>query len=156
MQDSPPPAGPGYDEKLELLKRAYRTIKKEMKDREEEIEAERAAAQRERRLLVTRVEELERELGEMKESVRAQGRAAASRLEELERQGAAPSRSPAAPPALDTVVMSSYERGMVWADKVMNAKGTIKSALSSTVESVSTLALPSSVQQQLQRQQAAL
>ena len=139
--------------KLQLLKRAYRELRREYREREDEVEAERSEYQRERRQLVTRVEELERELAEMKESVRAQGRAAASRLEELERQGAEPLRTPAAHPAPNNASMSSYERGMVWADKVMNVKGTLSSALSSTVESVSTLAMPASVQLQLQRQQ---
>ena len=42
-----PEAGqPAQDERMELLKRAYRTIKKEMKDREEDFDAERASGQR--------------------------------------------------------------------------------------------------------------
>ena len=164
----PPPsaaseaAQPVYDERMELLKRAYRTIKKEMKDREEEFDAERATNQRERRLLMQRVEELERELAEMKESVRSRGRRAGERLENIERNGqvAAPATvaAPTAAPAADKA-LSSYQRGMELAGKVMNARDTLSAALSTSgfkevvKESVSAIAMPQSVQQQLQRQQ---
>jgi hypothetical protein len=146
------------DERMELLKRAYRTIKKELKERETEFDEERGSLQREKRALARRVNELEQELCELREAVRARGRTAMECLSEFEQKSAAPARPPASP-APAVVVNSSYQRGMEWADKVMNARDTLSVALSTSgfrevvKESVSALAMPQSVQLQLQRQQ---
>ena len=58
------------DEKLSLIKKAYRALKAETERREADLAAERAGQQRERGLLVARVDELQRELHELKEAVR--------------------------------------------------------------------------------------
>ena len=50
------------DEKLSLIKKAYRALKAETERREADLAAERAGQQRERGLLVARVDELQREV----------------------------------------------------------------------------------------------
>ena len=170
-------------EKLQLLKKAYRALKQELERRDEAQAAERAAHQRERGLLMARVAELQRELHELQEAVRSAGRQAAARLQQLERDKP-PQATPLAPPAPDAVVAlcsdsaggaggaggagacaapacASYQRGMEWADRVLSARpssalstglSTFKSALSTSLESVSALAVPQAVQEQLELQ----
>ena len=159
-------------EKLQLLKKAYRALKQELERRDESQAAERATHQRERGLLMSRTSELQRELHELKEAVRSAGRQAAARLQQLERdkpQEAAPVATPApdavvslcadsagaasasAPPA-----SASYQRGMEWADRVLNARDVFKSAISTSLESVSALAVPQAVQDQLELQERML
>ena len=167
-------------EKLQLLKKAYRALKQELERRDEAQAAERAAHQRERGLLMARVAELQRELHELQEAVRSAGRQAAARLQQLERDKPLQA-TPLAPPAPDAVVAlcsdsaggaggagagaapacASYQRGMEWADRVLSARpssalstglSTFKSALSTSLESVSALAVPQAVQEQLELQ----
>ena len=159
-------------EKLQLLKKAYRVIKQELERRDESLAAERAAHQRERGLLMSRTSELQRELHELKEEVRSAGRQAAARLQQLERDKP-PEAAPVATPAPDAVVSlcadsagaasasappasASYQRGMEWADRVLNARDVFKSAISTSLESVSALAVPQAVQDQLELQERML
>ena len=152
-------------EKLQLLKKAYRALKQELERRDESQAAERAAHQRERGLLMVRVAELQRELHELHEAVRSAGRQAAARLQQLERDKT-PQATPLAAPAPDAVVAlcgdgaggaggagacaapasASYQRGMEWADRVLNARDVFKTALSTSLESVSALAVPQAAQ----------
>ena len=159
-------------EKLQLLKKAYRALKQELERRDESQAAERATHQRERGLLMSRTSELQRELHELKEAVRSAGRQAAARLQQLERDKP-PEAAPVAAPAPDAVVSlcadsvgaasasappasASYQRGMEWADRVLNARDVFKSAISTSLESVSALAVPQAVQDQLELQERML
>ena len=151
------------EEKLALLKKAYRTLKSEAERRDEAIGAERASHARERSVLSARVEELTHELDELKRAVRSAGAEARERLHALEAgaPGAASAQAPV--PAADSVVlkcaaaegpsaMSSYRRGMDWANHVLNARDAFTTALSTSFKSVSDLAVPQSVQQQMAHQ----
>ena len=145
------------EEKLTLLKKAYRALKQELERRDESQASERAAHQRERGLLLSRMSELQRELKELKDAVHVAGRQAAARLQQLERDKPQEA-TPVATPAPDAVVSSctdsagaasastppasaSYQRGIEWADRVLNARDVFKSAISTSLESVSALAV---------------
>ena len=69
-------------------------------------------------------------------------RSSASSASSAGESGAA---SASAPPA-----SASYQRGMEWADRVLNARDVFKSAISTSLESVSALAVPQAVQDQLE------
>ena len=156
------------EEKLTLLKKAYRALKQELERRDESQATERATHQRERGLLMSRTSELQRELHELKDAVRSAGRQAAARLQQLERDKPQEA-APVATPAPDSVVSLcadsagatastppasvSYQRGMEWADRVLNARDVFKSAISTSLESVSALAVPQAVQHQLETQE---
>ena len=49
--------------------------------------------------------------------------------------------------------MASYNRGADWADRVLNARDVFKTALATSIESVSGLAVPQTAQLQLERQE---
>lgn len=143
--------------KLALLKRAYRALKLELERRDESQATERAAHQRERGLLLARTSELQRELQGLKEAVRSAGKEASARLQQLDR---CKPQEATTTPAPDSVVShcaqattstgatpappaaASYQRGMEWADRVLNARDVFKTALSTSIESVSALAAP--------------
>ena len=140
--------------KLALLKRAYRALKLELERRDESQATERAAHQRERGLLLARTSELQRELQELKEAVRSAGKEASARLQQLDRDKS--QEATTISPAPDSIVShcataaagatsslpaaASYQRGMEWADRVLNARDVFKTALSTSIESVSALA----------------
>ena len=148
------------DEKLSLIKKAYRALKAETERREADLAAERAGQQRERGLLVARVDELQRELHETKEAVRKAGADAAERLRLLAQEDGSDAMPPPAtpPPASSgddpmSASMASYNRGADWADRVLNARDVFKTALATSIESVSGLAVPQTAQLQLERQE---
>ena len=150
--------------------------REELERRDESLASERAAQHRERGLLLARNSELQRELQELKETVRAVGKDATLRLQQLEHPRDKSPAAAEAAPAPDSVVSlcadstvqearaasppaaASYQRGMEWADRVLNARDvlksgmeTCKSALSTSIESVSALAVPQAVQEQLEQ-----
>ena len=57
------------EEKLQLLKKAYRALKHETERRDEAVMAERVSHQRERGILMNRIEEIQNELRELKDAV---------------------------------------------------------------------------------------
>ena len=143
------------DEKLSLIKKAYRALKAETERREADLAAERAGQQRERGLLVARVDELQRELHETKEAVRKAGADAAERLRLLAQEDGSDAMPPPASSGDDpmSASMASYNRGADWADRVLNARDVFKTALATSIESVSGLAVPQTAQLQLERQE---
>ena len=164
-------------EKLDLLRRAYRVLKHDFEDRERALASERAqhaTTITECTALAKRAEAAERELHEVKESVRSRAEAARAMLRaamDSTDGGAAATLGHAntATSPSTTVVSSlspsmvqhdssssggaSYQRGMEWADRIMSHATTFSAALSTSLESVGGLAVPATVQQQLEHQE---
>ena len=148
--------------KLDVLRRAYRVLKADYEQRDAALAAERAAhaaTLADNHALVARAEAAERALLELKASVRERARTASATLQRhaAERDAAAEasvvtSASSAAPEAAG----DSYQRGMVWANRVMKKANLFSAALSTSIESVSTLAVPLATQQRLDWQEELL
>ena len=134
------------DEKLHLLKKAYKALKVELERRDEEHAAALAAQQRERSLLMARASELQRELQELKDTVRTARHDAEATLQQLENpsqdkeqddkkqppQQQGGKEQPAKNSGMPAAV--SYQHGMEWADRMLNAKNVFKTALSTSLE----------------------
>jgi len=109
-EPSPPPT---TDEKLSLLKKAYRSLKQESERREEAMAAERAASQRERGALLARIDELTRELEALRDSVRKAGAEARERLleDELSKSGSSGVSMRAASPEEEAMLITTADGG---------------------------------------------
>ena len=134
-----------------LLKRAYRVIKADFEKSQSQLAAEKAA----HALTLARAERAEQKLLELQQSVAANAQRAHATL----RAHAAPSENapsalpPAAAPSSSEGDGSSYDSGAAFADRLLSGVSLFSSALSTTIESVSEVAIPPSVQQQLDSHQ---
>ena len=158
------------DEKLHLLKKAYKALKVELKRRDEEHAAALAAQHRERSLLMARASELQRELQELKDTVRTARHDAEATLQQLEnpsqekvqdqekphQQGGKEQPASAALQNSGMPAAASYQHGMEWADRMLNAKNVFQTALSTSLEQVGALAVPAAVQQQIDEREKRL
>ncbi|EOD12781.1 hypothetical protein EMIHUDRAFT_459632, partial [Emiliania huxleyi CCMP1516] len=166
------PAQTTSEEKLTLLKRAYRALKEESERREATMQEERASMQRERGALLAQIKVLTRDLDGLKESVRRAGAEARERLlangEPLGRFSSGAGACPGSVASSSgcssahsaggggSEGVGSYQKGREWAARVLHARDALTSALSTSLESVQGLAVPASVQAQLARQAALL
>jgi hypothetical protein len=153
-------ASPGPDQKLDLLRRAYRVLKHEFEERERSLAAERAAHAStiaERAALTTRAEAAEKQVRELKQLMSKRVQAANAIVSRTNSNAV---RDPAQATSTDednadagSGMLSSYERGMEWADRIMSHATIFSAALTTSLESVSSLTVPAAVQAQLDRQE---
>ena len=149
--------------RVDVLRRAYRVLKADYEKRDYELSAERAAhatTLADSKAYAIRAEAAERELKQLKEIVHERAIAATTTLSRY--TAGVPAADTSAPDNARTRSMASnaghgsYNRGMVWADRVLSSVNSLSAALSTSTESVSSFTLPPAVQAQLNAQEECL